>query len=156
MLGFSLSFYSTLNHLVTFLNRLVEVFEESHVSNIPVVTCLHFCDCEFQVIVKFLCNAEDLSETILLTRILFFHCLKSGFQMLDTLVSLGCLHLKLTDSKIFLSNQGLLCFSLDFFVDNLLFENFNFCSRIDKFLFLSLIGCEKFLQTVRFGCQSIL
>ena len=156
MLGFSLGFNSTLNHLVTFLNRLVEVFEESHMSNIPVVTCLHFCNCEFQVIVKFFCNAEDLSETVLFTRILFFHCLKSGFQMLDTLVSLGCLHLQFTDSEIFLSNQGFLCFSLNFFVDDLLFENFNFCSCVDKFLFLSLIGCEQFLQTVRFSCQSIL
>ena len=67
VLGLSLSFNCTLNHLVSFLDGLVEVFEQCHVSNVPVVSSFHFRNSEFEVIVKFFCNSEDLAETVLLT-----------------------------------------------------------------------------------------
>ena len=41
MLRLALGFDRSLNHVVALLDGLVEVFENLHVVDVPIVTCLH-------------------------------------------------------------------------------------------------------------------
>ena len=73
--------------------------------------------------------------------------------MLHSLGGFGCLHLKFSDAHIFLNDDGFQGFFLDFPVNDFLLKNFNLCTGIDQFLFLSFVSSEQFLQTVCFGGQ---
>ena len=73
VLRLAFGFDGSLNHLVALLDGLVQVLEDLHVGDVPVVSCLHFGDGQTQIVVQFFCDAEDLAESVLFTRILLFH-----------------------------------------------------------------------------------
>ena len=77
------------------------------------------------------------------------------FEMFNSLVRFCRLHFKFANTEIFLSDQGFLRFSFNFFIDDFLLKNLNFCSCINQFFLLGFVCCEKFLQTVCFSCKSL-
>ena len=155
VLGFPLGLHGALDHVVAFFDGFVQIFENLHVVDVPVVSSFHFRNGHAKVVVKFLGNAEDLPQTVLFTGVLLFHLVKLGLKMFDSLRGLGGSHLQLTHANILLCNDGFKGFLLDLSVNDLLFEHFNFCSCIDQFLFLRFISSKQLLKAVGFGGQRL-
>ena len=80
MLRLAFSFNGTLNHFIANLDGFVEVFKNTHMIDIPIISCFHFFNSETEVIIEFLSNPIYSTETIFFTGVLFFHLIEFRFE----------------------------------------------------------------------------
>ena len=98
----ALGFDRVLNHVISSLDCTVEILEDLHVVDIPIVTGFHLCNGKTKVTIEFFCDFKDAGKALLFFRSLLFHHLKCGFQMLDALGCLGVVEFKITDTVVLL------------------------------------------------------
>ena len=149
-------FHGSLNHFVALLDGLVQILEDLHVGDVPVVSSLHFGDGQSQIVVQFFCDAEDLAESVLFTGVLLFHLFQFRLKMFNSLGVLRGFHLQFTNANVLFGDDGFQGFLFDFSVNNFLLQNFDFRLGINEFFLLRFIGCKQLLQTVGFGGERLL
>ena len=85
VLRFAFGFNGPFDHLVAFFDGLVQVFEDLHVGDVPVVAGFHFGDGQAKVVVQLFCDAEDLAQTVFFTGVLLLHLVEFRLKVLNSL-----------------------------------------------------------------------